>query len=130
MIAITYNGVVEGILVLLQPSSQVVGDGSSVMDNGKMGIRIRSWVRLGKLSPLSQAVVHQLLTKGGICGFWEEGFLLEDGQEGHRLLKHVNALLQVHPKVNVGPVQTLPGAFIIYSSTSYSLTEHILLAPE
>merc|ERR1719323_1861533 len=32
------DGIVEGILVLLQPSSQVVGDGGGVVDDGKVRI--------------------------------------------------------------------------------------------
>ena len=100
-------GVVKGILVLLKPSSQVVGDGGGVVDDGKVRVGVRAGVRLGKLGPLAQQVGHQLLSKGGVSGLWEERLLLKDGEEGHGLLKHVNALLQIHPKVNVGPVQAL-----------------------
>ena len=66
------------------------------------------WVGLGELSPLAKQVGHQLLSKSGIGGLWEERLLLEDGQEGHWLLEHVNALLQIHSEVNVGPVEALP----------------------
>ena len=99
-----HNCVVQWVLVLLQPAGQVVGDSGSVVDDGKVSVRVRPWVWLCKLGPLAQHVVHQLLTEGGICGLGEKGLLLEDGKEGHGLLKHVNALLQVHSKVNVGPV--------------------------
>merc|ERR1719189_1242632 len=36
------NGVIERILVLLEPSSQVVGDSGSIMDDGKVRIRVRA----------------------------------------------------------------------------------------
>ena len=83
-------------------------------------------VGLGKLSPLAQQVGHQLLGKGGVGGLGEERLLLEDGEEGHGLLKHVNALLQIHPKVNVCPVQAFSNIFLLlegepkrYSSAIY-----------
>merc|ERR1719510_383975 len=93
------NGVVKGILVLLQPSSQVVGDGGGVVDDGKVRVGVRAGVGLGELSPLAQQVGHQLLPESLISGLGEERFLFKDGEEGHRLLKHVDALLQIHPKV-------------------------------
>ena len=46
----SYNGVVEGILVLLQPSSQVVGHSGGVVDDGKVCIGIRAGVGLGELT--------------------------------------------------------------------------------
>merc|ERR1711962_1932097 len=48
-----------------------------------------------------------LLSKCLVSGLREERLLLKDGKEGHRLLKHVNTLLQIHSKVNIGPVETL-----------------------
>ena len=54
-----------------------------------------------------------LLAECLISGFWEEGLLLEDGEEGHRLLKHVDALLEIHPKVDVAPVQPLPHILLL-----------------
>ena len=110
---ITYNGVIERVFVLLQPSGQVVGDGGGIVDDGKVRVGIRSRVWLRKLSPLAQQVVHQLLTKGRVSGFWEQGFLLKDGKEGHGLLKHVDTLLQIHPKVNVRPVQSLSDILLL-----------------
>ena len=44
------NGVIEGILVLLQPSSQVVGHSGGVVDDGKVCIGIRAGVGLGELT--------------------------------------------------------------------------------
>merc|ERR1719356_426666 len=115
------DGVVEGILVLLQPSGQVVGDGGGVVDDGKVRVRIGAGVGLGELGPLAQQVGHQLLSKGGVGGLGEEGLLLKDGKEGHGLLKHVNALLQVHAEVNVGPVQALPDVHLLLKG------EHVLV---
>merc|ERR1712076_326033 len=96
------NGVVEGILVLLQPASQVVRHSGGVVNDSEMRIGVRAGVGLSELGPLAQQVGHQLLSEGGIGGLGEERLLLKDGQEGHGLLKHVNALLQIHAEVNIG----------------------------
>merc|ERR1719153_1755513 len=101
------DGVVEGILVLLQPSSQVVGDSGGVVDDSKVRIGVGAGVGLRELGPLAQKVGHELFSERGIGCLGEEGLLLKDGEEGHGLLKHVNALLQIHAEVDVGPVQTL-----------------------
>ena len=108
-----HNGIVERVLVLLQPSSQVVGDSGGVMDDGKVRVGVGPWVRFGELGPLAQKVGHQLLGKGIIGGFWEKRLFLKDGEEGHGLLKHVNALLKIHPEVDVRPVQTLADIFFL-----------------
>merc|ERR1719394_116686 len=115
------DGVVEGILVLLQPSGQVVGDGGGIVDDGEVRIRVKTGVGLGKLGPLAQQVGHQLLSEGGVGGLGEEGLLLKDGEEGHGLLEHVNALLQIHTKVDVGPVQAFPDVHLLLQG------EHVLV---
>ena len=107
------NGVVKGILVLLQPTSQVVGDGGGVVDDGEVRIRVRTGVGLGKLGPLAQQVGHQLLSEGGVGGLGEEGLLLKDGEEGHGLFKHVDALLKIHPEVDVCPVKAFSHVLLL-----------------
>merc|ERR1712223_664140 len=106
------NGVIERILVLLEPSSQVVGDSGGIMDDGKVRIRVRAGVRLGKVGSLAQQVLVELGLEGLISCLGEERLLLKDGKEAHGLLKHVNARLQVHAKVYIGPVKTLLDIFL------------------
>merc|ERR1719150_2567060 len=101
------NGVIERILVLLEPSSQVVGDSGSVVDDGEMRIRVRAGVGLGKVGSLAQQILVELGLEGLVSGLGEERLLLKDGKEAHGLLKHVNAGLQIHAKVNVSPFKTL-----------------------
>ena len=105
--------VVQGILVLLQPPGEVVGDGGGVVDDGKVSVGVGARVGLGELGPLAQHVVHQLLAEGLIRCLGEEGLLLEDGEEGHGLLEHVNALLQIHSKVNVCPIQAFSHVLLL-----------------
>merc|ERR1712223_1123395 len=115
------NGVIERILVLLQPASQVVGDSGGVVDDGKVRIRVRAGVGLGKVGSLAQQVLVELGLEGLISGLGEERLLLKDGKEAHGLLKHVNARLQVHAEVHVGPVKTLLDIFLLLEG------EHVLV---
>merc|ERR1719500_1334078 len=117
------NGVVEGILVLLQPSSQVVGDGGGVVDDGEVRVGVGARVGLGELGPLTQQVGHELLREGGVGRFWEEGLLLKDGQEGHRLLKHVDTLLEIHSEVYVCPVKTFANVHLLLKGEHVGVEE-------
>ena len=51
-----------------------------------------------------QKIRVQLSLEGFVAGLWEKGFLLKDGKKAHGLLKHVDTLLQIHAKVDVGPI--------------------------
>merc|ERR1719412_461985 len=115
------NGVVQRILVLVQPSGQVVGHGGGVVDDGKVRIRVRAGVGLGEVGPFAQQVLVELGAEGLVSGLWEERLLLEDGKEAHGLLKHVNAGLQVHAEVHVGPVEALLDIFLLLEG------EHVLV---
>merc|ERR1719210_1913819 len=115
------NGVIERILVLLKPASQVVGDSGGVVNDGKVRIRVRAGVGLGKVGPLAQQVLVELGAEGLVSGLREERLLLKDSKEAHGLLEHVNARLQVHAKVHVGPVKTLPDILLLLEG------EHVLV---
>merc|ERR1712214_65617 len=78
-------------------------------------------VGLGKVGPLAQQVLVELGAEGLVRGLGEERLLLKDGKEAHGLLKHVNAGLQVHAEVHVGPVETLPDVFLLLEG------EHVLV---
>merc|ERR1719422_1842472 len=82
------NGVIERILVLLQPSSQVVRDSGSVVNNTKVSIWVTHLgVGLAEVGLLAKQVVKKLLSEGLITGLGEERLLLKDGQQAHGLLK-------------------------------------------
>merc|ERR1719322_1706613 len=116
------NGVIERILVLLEPSSQVIGDSGSVVNNTKVSIRVTHLgVGLAEVGLLAKQVVEQLGSEGLISSLGEEGLLLKDGQQAHGLLKHVNAGLQVHAEVTVGPVKTFLDVFLLLKG------EHVLV---
>merc|ERR1719188_536278 len=116
------NGVIERILVLLQPSGQVVRDSGSVVNNTKVSIGVTQLgIGLAEVGLLAKQVVKKLLSEGLISGFGEERLFLKDGQQAHGLLKHVNARLQVHTEVAVGPVQTFLNIFLLLKC------EHVLV---
>merc|ERR1719394_893571 len=116
------NGVIERILVLLEPSSQVIGDSGSVVNNTKVSIGVTHLgVGLAEVGLLAKQVVKKLLSEGLISGLGEERLFFKDGQQAHGLLKHVNARLQVHSKVAVGPVQTFLNIFLLFKG------EHVLV---
>ncbi len=84
------------------------------MHNGKVGILVRTtrlWLLEG--GRLAQVVDHELLLKGLVGGLGEQRLLLQDGQDAHGLLKHVDALLQVHAKVDHGPLDALAHVLLL-----------------
>merc|ERR1719471_957658 len=119
------NGVIEGILVLLKPSSQVVGDSGSIMDNSKMSIWIRLRAGLLEVGAFSQQVLMKLGTEGCISGLREERFLFKDGKETHGLLKHSDTSLQIHTKVHIGPFNTFLDIFFLLQH-KHVLVEELL----
>ena len=76
------HGVIERILVLLEPSSQVVGHSGGVVNDGKVRIRVRSGVGLGEVGPLAEQVGVELLTERSVSGLGEQGLFLKDSKEG------------------------------------------------
>merc|ERR1711899_42955 len=66
------NSVIQGILVLLKPCSQVVGHSCGIVDNSKVSIGIWSWVGLLEVFTFSQQVLMELGSKTCISGFGEK----------------------------------------------------------
>lgn len=81
------NGVVQRILVLLQPTGDVIGDNTSIMANGEVGSLLTGlwWFGLLEWSRLAQMGVGQLLREGLIGGLGEHRLFLQDGQDTHGL---------------------------------------------
>ena len=102
------DGVVEGILVLLQPPGDVVADRGRVVDDGKVGLLVKFGGGLGEVGRFAEMVALQLFLKGLVGGLREKGLFLQNRQDAHRLFKHRDAGLEVHPKVDHLPVDTLP----------------------
>merc|ERR1719219_783350 len=115
------NGIVQGILVLEKPSSQVVRDSGSIVDNSKVSIWVRSWVSLSKVFTLAKQVLMKFGSKCSISSFREKGLFLKNSQKTHWLLKHGDTFLQIHTKVNISPIETFPNIFLLLQG------EHVLV---
>merc|ERR1712088_1156002 len=83
------------------------------MHNSKVSIWI--WLGAGFLEvfTFTQQVLMELASKGQISSLGEERFLLKNGQKTHGLLKHGDTFLQIHAKVNIGPLNTFPDVFFL-----------------
>merc|ERR1712226_762621 len=53
-------------------------------------------------------------SKGSISSFGEERLFFKNCKKTHGFLKHVNAFLQVHSKVNIGPVKAFSNIFLLF----------------
>ena len=80
-------------LVLLEPAGQVVGDGSGVVNDGKVSVLVRLRDRLHEVVRLAQVVGLQLVLERLVRGFREKGFFLKDGKKSHRFFEQVDASL-------------------------------------
>merc|ERR1711899_221485 len=114
------DGVVDGVLVLLQPSSDVVGHDASVVRDGKVSVLVRLGLGLQEDGQLAEGGL-QLLLKGLVSGLGEEGLLLEDGPDAHGLLEHDDGGSQVHAKVDHGPVNAFLDVLLLLNN------EHVVV---
>ena len=89
-----HDGVVQGILVLLQPPSQVVGHHGGVVDNTKVSVGVTGLeVGLAEVGVLPEESVVQLGTVGLVCCLGEHGLLLQNGHQSHGLFHTLNGRL-------------------------------------
>merc|ERR550519_1466613 len=104
--------VVDGVLVLLEPSSDVVGHDSGVVGDGEVGVLVSLGLGLQEDGKLTQGGLEFFL-EGLVCRLGEQRLLLEDGPDTHRLLKHDDGGGQVHAEVNHHPVNSLAHVFLL-----------------
>ena len=90
--------VVHRVLVLLQPPRQVVGNGSGVVDDGKVRVLVGLRDRLHEVVRLAQVVGLQLVLERLVRGFGEKRFFLQNGQKAHRFFKQIDAGLMMSSK--------------------------------
>merc|ERR1719392_294266 len=114
------NSVVDGILVLLKPVSDIVVDNTSIVRNSKVSILVSLGSRLQEDWKFSKGSL-ELLLKGLVSGLGEERLLLKNGPETHGLLKHDDGSLQVHTEVNHDPVNTFLDIFLLLNN------EHVVV---
>lgn len=77
---------IQGVLVLVQPASNVVVHGACIVDQGEVGLDL-AFGRLGLLEVgrLSKMLFIELVLEGGVCGLGEHALLLQDGEDAQWL---------------------------------------------
>merc|ERR1712131_445099 len=103
------NGLVDGILVLEEPASDVVSDGTGVVVDFKvsLGLALLGGLGLAKGLVLTQVLAHHLLQVGLVSGLGDDALFLKHGQDAHLLLNQLNGDDQIHTKVDEGPLDAL-----------------------
>merc|ERR1719327_1550327 len=114
------DSVIDGVLVLLKPSSDVVGHDTGVMRDGKVGILVGLRLGLQEDRKLAEGSLEFFL-EGLIGGLGEEGLLFQDGPDAHGLLKHDDGGSQVHTEVDHDPVNALAHVFLLLND------EHVVV---
>merc|ERR1712012_213266 len=112
--------VVDGVLVLLKPSSDIVGHDTRVVRDGKVGVLVGLGLGLQEDRKLAKGGLEFFL-EGLIGGLGEEGLLLQDGPDTHGLLEHDDGSSQVHAEVNHDPVNALANVFLLLND------EHVVV---
>merc|ERR1711962_1395213 len=93
------DSVIYRILVLLQPSSYIVAYSTSIVNDGKMSVRISGRLGLCHRRTFSHVLSFDFVLKGLVSSFWEVRFFFQNGPNSHRLLKHDNTSSQIHAKI-------------------------------
>ena len=107
------HGVVDGVPVLVEPSSDVVGHSSGVVDDGKVSVLVSLALGLGEVGVLTKMLGLQLGLKGLVRGLGVDGLLLEDGEDAHGLLEELKAGSQVHTEVASHPNDALTHVLLL-----------------
>merc|ERR1719414_1561459 len=117
------DSLVDGILVLEEPASDVVTDGAGVVVDLKvsLGLALLGGLGLAKGLVLAQMLAHHLLQVGFVSGLGDDALFLKHGQDAHLLLNQLNGDNQVHTEVDESPLNTL--ALVLF----LLLNEHVVV---
>merc|ERR1712198_815582 len=117
------DGLIDGILVLEEPASDVVSDGTGVVVDLKVSLRLALLGGLGlaKGLVLAQVLAHHLLQVGLVGGLGDDALFLKHGQDTHLLLNQLDSDDQVHTEVDESPLDTLSLVFFLL------LDEHVVV---
>ena len=118
------NSVVDGIPVLIQPSGDVVGDSSGIVNDSKVGILVRLALGLGKVGVLSKMLGLQLGLKGLVRSLGVDGLLLEDGEDTHGFLEELETGSEIHAEVASDPDDALSHVLLLFQH-KHSVVEEL-----
>lgn len=82
-----HDGLIQWILVLVQPARDIVVHSTSIMDQGEVGLSL-AFGGSGFLESvvLAKMLVVQLVLETGVCCLGEHALFLKDGEDTHGLL--------------------------------------------
>ena len=117
------NGHAHDYLVLKEPASDVVANGTGVVVDLKMSLRhaLLGGFGLAEGRVLAQMLAHHLLQVGFVSGLGDDALFLQHGQDAHLLLNQLNGDDQVHTEVDEGPLDTLALVLLLL------LNEHVVV---
>ena len=124
-----HHGVIQGVLVLLQPPGDVVGDGACVVDDGKVRILVCLKNGFAECGTFAQKIRLQFLFECLIRGLGEQGLLLEDGEDAEWLLEHGDTALEIHPEVHHLPVDAFLQIFFLLQHKHVVVEELLQFLP-
>lgn len=83
-----YHSVIQRVLVLLQPATDVVVHSASVVHQGELGLCL-GFGRLGLLevAVLPKMLVVEFVLEGAVCCLWKHALFFKDGENTHWLWK-------------------------------------------
>jgi hypothetical protein len=102
------NGSVDGILVLLEPVTDVVTDGTGVVVKFEVDISLSLGLgaSLAEGVGLAHVVLVELVLEGLVRGLGEHTFFFENGEDTHWLFDQVKSSGQIHTEIDGFPVNT------------------------
>merc|ERR1712042_155136 len=117
------DSLVDGILVLEEPASDVVSDGTGVVVDLEVsfGLALLGGLGLAERLMLAQMLAHHLLQVGLVGGLGDDALLLQHGQDAHLLLDQLDGDDQIHTKVDESPLDAL--ALVLF----LLLNEHVVV---
>merc|ERR1712142_1271565 len=117
------DGLIDGILVLEEPASDVVSDGTGVVVNLEVsfGLALLGGLGLAKGLVLAQVLAHHRLQVGLVSGLGDDTLFLQHGQDTHLLLDQLDGDDQVHTEVDESPLDTFSLVLLLL------LDEHVVV---
>merc|ERR1719383_219102 len=103
------DGLIDGILVLEEPASDVVADDSGIVAQLEVsfGLALLCRLWLAEFVVLAQVLAHELLQVGFVGSLGDDALFLQHGEDAHLLLDQLDGGQQVHAEVDEGPLDTL-----------------------
>jgi len=121
------NGVVQWILVLLEPVGNVVTDATGVVVKFEVNITLTLGLGRGltELWGLAHVGLVELVTVGLVGSFWEHALFFKGGHDTEWLLNELDTSGQIHTEIDGLPVDTFLGVLFLFKN-EHMVVEELL----